>query len=45
MNCWLVYFFQAQVDKLFGSQYPCTGAGGRYRSKKNNDHWTEDKMI
>ncbi|RLN18675.1 hypothetical protein C2845_PM02G14070 [Panicum miliaceum] len=37
--------WRAQVDKLFGSQYPCTSAGGRYRSKKNNDHRTEDEMI
>ena len=42
----MVYlFFQAQIGKLFGSQFPCRSVGAKYRSKKNNDHWTEDEMI
>ena len=47
-NGWIVgwfLFFQAQTGKLFGSQFPCTSAGAKYRSRKNNDHWTEDEMI
>ncbi|OEL28535.1 hypothetical protein BAE44_0010446 [Dichanthelium oligosanthes] len=33
-----------EVSQLFGSQYPCTG-GRKCRSRKNNDHWTEDEMV
>jgi len=47
-NGWIVgwfLFFQAQTGKLFGSQFPCRSVGAKYRSKKNNDHWTEDEMI
>ncbi|RLN38905.1 hypothetical protein C2845_PM01G41550 [Panicum miliaceum] len=36
----------AQIGKLFGSRNPCTSAGAKkYRSRKHNDHWTEDEMI
>jgi hypothetical protein len=31
--------FQVEVNKLFGSQYPC--GGEKWRSRKNNDHWTK----
>ncbi|KAG2548798.1 hypothetical protein PVAP13_9KG208600 [Panicum virgatum] len=36
---------QGKVGELFGSQYPCTSGGGKGRSRKNNDHWTEGEMI
>ncbi|CAL4933854.1 unnamed protein product [Urochloa decumbens] len=36
---------QVQVGKLFGSQYPYTSEGGTFRSRKDNDHWTEDEMV
>ena len=37
--------FQVEVGELFGSQYPCTSGGGKGRSRKTNDHWTEGEMI
>ncbi|CAL4942091.1 unnamed protein product [Urochloa decumbens] len=37
--------WRLEVRQLFGSQYPCTRGGGKCRSRKNNDHWTEDEMI
>ncbi|CAN6305029.1 unnamed protein product [Urochloa humidicola] len=34
-----------EVRHLFGPQYPCTSGDGEFRSRKNNDRWTEDDMV
>lgn len=45
MNFIRLFNFQVEVRQSFGSQYPCTKGRGKCRSRKNNDHWTEDEMI
>jgi len=47
MNYIYVYIFNFQVEigRLFGSRYPCTSGTREYRTRKNNDHWTEDEVI
>ncbi|KAG0542680.1 hypothetical protein BDA96_02G125400 [Sorghum bicolor] len=37
--------WSVEIGRLFGSRYPCTSGTREYRTRKNNDHWTEDEVI
>ena len=46
MDCWLVsFFFRLKPANYLVHNFLVVSVDAKYRSKNNNDHWTEDEMI